>query len=80
MIEVALKIFFTTDHFFSHKMEIFDAVVVVTSFILDLVFLNDEVVGGLVQLIMFLRFWRIVRVVNGFILSAKQAADKRNGI
>ena len=77
MVEVAAKIIYTRDHFLSHKMEIFDAVIVVTSFILDLVFINDDVVGGLVQLIMFLRFWRVVRVINGFILSAKQAADKR---
>ena len=77
MVEVAAKIIFTREHFFTHKMEIFDAIIVVTSFILDLVFLDDDIVGGLVQLIMFLRFWRVVRVVNGLILSAKQAADKR---
>ena len=62
---------------FSHKMEIFDALVVISSFILDVVFLYDDVVGGLAQLIIFLRFWRVIRIINGLILGAKQAADKR---
>ena len=65
------------------------------SFILDLVFLNDDAVGGLVGklissftiekllwknslgLLTLLRLWRVLRVINGFILGAKQAADKR---
>ena len=58
-------------------MEIFDALVVISSFILDVVFLYDDVVGGLAQLIIFLRFWRVIRIINGLILGAKQAADKR---
>ena len=66
-------------------------IIVFISFILDLVFLNDDAVGGLVGtlislspdvlkylgLLTLLRLWRVLRVINGFILGAKQAADKR---
>ena len=39
---------YTWDHFIKHKIEIADAIIVFISFILDLVFLNDDAVGGLV--------------------------------
>ena len=48
MVEVCFKIYFTWDHFIKHKIEVADAIIVIISFILDLVFLNDDVVGGLV--------------------------------
>ena len=74
MIEIFLKITFTRAHFLSHKMEMFDAFIVVLSFIFDLVSLYDEDFN-LGQLLII---WRVVRLINGLILSAKQAADKRN--
>jgi len=91
LIKVCFKIYFTWDHFIKHKIEIADAIIVFISFILDLVFLNDDAVGGLVGklislspdiskylgLLTLLRLWRVLRVINGFILGAKQAADKR---
>ena len=43
-----MKIYFTFDHFIRHKVEVLDAIVVVISFILDLVFLDDDTVGGVV--------------------------------
>ena len=43
-----MKIYFTFDHFIKHKVEVLDAIVVVISFILDLVFLDDDTVGGVV--------------------------------
>ena len=46
--KVCFKIYFTWDHFIKHKIEIADAIIVFISFILDLVFLNDDAVGGLV--------------------------------
>ena len=48
MVEVMMKIYFTYDHFIKHKVEILDAVVVFISFVLDLVFLDDDTVGGVV--------------------------------
>ena len=91
LIKVCFKIYFTWDHFIKHKIEIAAAIIVFISFILDLVFLNDDAVGGLVGklislspdvlkylgLLTLLRLWRVLRVINGFILGAKQAADKR---
>lgn len=34
---------------------------------------NENLIG----LLTLLRLWRVLRVINGFILGAKQAADKR---
>ena len=48
LVKVCFKIYFTWDHFIKHKIEIADAIIVFISFILDLVFLNDDAVGGLV--------------------------------
>ena len=42
------KLYFTFDHFIRHKIEVADAIIVVVSFILDLVFLDDDNAGGLV--------------------------------
>jgi len=75
--EVILKIIFTPKHFFSHKMEIFDALVVFIAISLDVVYLFDHLVSRIAGLIIFVRLWRVVRIVNGIILSAKQNADKR---
>ena len=48
MVEVIMKIYFTYDHFIKHKVEILDAIVVFISFVLDLIFLDDDTVGGVV--------------------------------
>ena len=48
LIKVCFKIYFTWDHFIKHKVEILDAIVVLISFVLDLVFLDDDTVGGVV--------------------------------
>ena len=47
-LQVFMKVWFTWDHFIKHKVEILDAIVVLISFVLDLVFLDDDTVGGVV--------------------------------
>ncbi|CAG5111382.1 Oidioi.mRNA.OKI2018_I69.chr2.g5698.t1.cds [Oikopleura dioica] len=74
MAEVVLKIVFTRAHFFSHKIEMIDGVVVLLSWILDLIMLNPNLVGKWAEFIIVFRF---IRLINGMILSAKQATDKR---
>ena len=90
MVGVILKIVFTRAHFFSHKIEMIDGVVVLLSWILDLIMLNPskkrtekvqlrerttlDLVGKWAEFIIVFRF---IRLINGMILSAKQATDKR---
>lgn len=50
--------------FIKHPFELLDAVVVVTSLVLDLVFHHtDEAIA--IEILIFLRLWRIIRVMDG---------------
>ncbi|XP_057308502.1 voltage-gated hydrogen channel 1-like isoform X2 [Hydractinia symbiolongicarpus] len=76
MVEIITKIFAMGKEFLHHKFEIFDAVIVTVSFLLD-VFLSS---GGLkdgVEFLILLRLWRITRIINGIIVSIKTRAEER---
>lgn len=51
--------------FFHHKFEILDAIVVVVSFILDVVLLFREHEFEALGLLILLRLWRVARIING---------------
>ena len=53
------------------KLEIFDGFVIVISFILDIVTLLFEEAFVAMELIVLLRLWRIIRVINGMLFPAK---------
>jgi hypothetical protein len=40
MVEVILKVIYTREHFFTHKIEMIDGIIVLLSWILDLIMLN----------------------------------------
>ena len=65
MLELTFKLIALRMEFFHHKLEVFDAIVIVTSFILDIVVLVYEEELVALELLVILRLWRIVRVVNG---------------
>lgn len=79
MLEIIAKLVADRHHFLSHKIEILDAFVVVTAFAFDIAILffdeNDALVA--VGLLILFRLWRIVRIVNGVILSVKTECDER---
>ncbi|XP_033628457.1 voltage-gated hydrogen channel 1-like isoform X2 [Asterias rubens] len=77
MIELALKVFALGAKFFHSKLEVFDAIVIVTSFILDIVTLIFPEQFAVLDLIVVLRLWRILRIVNGVVLSVEQQAEKK---
>jgi hypothetical protein len=55
IIEILIKIIFNTRIFLKTKMEIFDALVVVVSFALDILFFEHQNVA--IQLLTLLRLW-----------------------
>jgi hypothetical protein len=55
IIEILIKIIFNTRAFFKTKMEIFDALVVAISFVLDILFFEHQNVA--IQLLTLLRLW-----------------------
>ena len=65
MMEIFFKIFVFRLEFFHHKFEILDAIVVVISFILDIVLLFREHEFEALGLLILLRLWRVARIING---------------
>lgn len=63
--------------FFKHKMEVFDGIVVIVSFSLDVAFSGEEGAVDGVSLIVLLRLWRVTRIVNGIVLSVKMQAERK---
>ncbi|XP_062037876.1 voltage-gated hydrogen channel 1 isoform X1 [Lepus europaeus] len=77
LLEISLKIFVFRLEFFHHKFEILDAVVVVVSFILDIVLLFREHDFEALGLLILLRLWRVARIVNGIIISVKTRSERK---
>lgn len=65
MIELAGKLFAYRLEFIEHKFEVFDGLVVLISFILDIVFIFHEDAFDGIGLLILLRLWRVARIING---------------
>ncbi|KAK3101234.1 hypothetical protein FSP39_001992 [Pinctada imbricata] len=71
--ETILKVGCFGHHFFSNKLEVFDAVIVVASFVVDFVFLNMSV-NSIQQFILILACmlpWGVIRVVNSLVVAVR---------
>ncbi|KAL0978198.1 hypothetical protein UPYG_G00167370 [Umbra pygmaea] len=77
MVELAGKLFAFRLEFFHHKFEVFDGVVVIVSFILDIVYIASEDSFDAMGLLILLRLWRVARIINGILLSVKSRADHK---
>ncbi|XP_005403219.2 PREDICTED: voltage-gated hydrogen channel 1 isoform X2 [Chinchilla lanigera] len=77
MVEIFLKIFVFRLEFFHHKFEILDTVVVVVSFVLDIVLLFQEHEFEALGLLILLRLWRVARIINGIIISVKTRSERQ---
>lgn len=64
LIEIVIKLAFNTRAFLKSKLELFDSVIVIVSFVLDIVFFDHHAHAAF-ELITLLRLWRIARIVNG---------------
>lgn len=65
MVELAGKLFAYQLEFFHHKFEVFDGLVVIVSFILDIVYITSKDAFDGMGLLILLRLWRVARIVNG---------------
>lgn len=81
LIELAVKLYAMRLEFFQHKLEIFDAIIIILSFTLDIVFLDASIVArsgaSATGLLIVLRLWRVARVLNGVVLSVKTQAEHK---
>ncbi|XP_071112148.1 uncharacterized protein [Haliotis cracherodii] len=68
----ALKIGATVPRFFRSKMQVFDALVILISFVIDLVFIEGVMsmeISNYVIVLTFLLPWRIIRILNSLIVA-----------
>lgn len=65
MLELLGKLVAYHLEFFHHKFEVFDGVVVIVSFVLDIVFIFREDAFDGMGLLILLRLWRVARIING---------------
>ncbi|XP_066465985.1 voltage-gated hydrogen channel 1 [Tiliqua scincoides] len=77
LVEVSFKLFVYRREFFHHKFEVLDAIVVVVSFVLDIVLLFREHEFEALGLLILLRLWRVARIINGIILSVKTRSEQQ---
>ncbi|XP_006640488.2 voltage-gated hydrogen channel 1 [Lepisosteus oculatus] len=75
MVELLGKLFAYQLEFFKHKFEVFDGIVVIVSFILDIVYISHEDAFDGVGLLILLRLWRVARIINGVLVSVKTRAN-----
>ncbi|XP_025970337.2 voltage-gated hydrogen channel 1 isoform X3 [Dromaius novaehollandiae] len=77
LVEVGFKVFVYRREFFHHKFEVLDGVVVLVSFVLDVVLLFREHEFEAIGLLILLRLWRVARIINGIILSVKTRSEQQ---
>lgn len=77
MVELSGKLFAYRLEFFEHKFEVFDGLVVVVSFVLDIVFIFHEDAFDGMGLLILLRLWRVARIINGILVSVKTRAHQQ---
>ncbi|KAH3885178.1 hypothetical protein DPMN_009169 [Dreissena polymorpha] len=77
LIETIVRICVFRCEFFKHKFEVFDAAVVVVSFVLEVVFRNSLGPESAVGLLVVLRLWRVARIINGVVMSVKIHAENK---
>ncbi|XP_042865254.1 voltage-gated hydrogen channel 1-like [Penaeus japonicus] len=76
-LEIALKLYAYQLEFFTHKAEVFDAIVVLVALCLDAVYLHADDARTGTGLIIILRMWRVVRIQNAMMLQVRHVADKK---
>lgn len=77
LVEIAAKLYAYQLGFFRHKMEVFDAAIVIISFALDVAFRDPESAANGAGLIIVLRLWRVARLLNGIVLTVKTQAERQ---
>lgn len=77
MVELVGKLYAYRLEFFQHKFEVFDGVVVIVSFVLDVVFIFREDAFDGMGLLILLRLWRVARIINGILVSVKTRANQK---
>ncbi|XP_027031197.2 voltage-gated hydrogen channel 1-like [Tachysurus fulvidraco] len=71
MVELGFKLYAFQMEFFHHKFKLFDGIVVILSFIMNIVYIYKENAFDARGLLILVRLW----IINGILLSVKSQAD-----
>lgn len=77
IVELAFKLYAFRLEFFHHRFEVFDAIVVIVSFILDIVYISKENAFDGMGLLILLRLWRVARIINGMAHKVTGSVQKK---
>lgn len=77
LVEIAAKIYAFRIDFFRSKLELFDALIVIVSFSLDVAFRHHHDAVNGIGLLVILRLWRVTRILNGIVMSVKKQAERK---
>ncbi|GAB6024805.1 Voltage-gated hydrogen channel 1 [Chamberlinius hualienensis] len=77
LVEIVVKVFAFRIEFFQRKAEIFDAVVVLISFALDVAFHESHDAVNGTGLVIIFRLWRVVRILHGMVMTVQVQADRK---
>ncbi|XP_067911075.1 voltage-gated hydrogen channel 1 [Heterodontus francisci] len=77
ILELIGKLYAFRLEFFWHKFEVLDGIIVVVSFILDIVYISREDAFDGLGLLILLRLWRVARIMNGILMTVKSRAAKK---
>lgn len=77
MVELCGKLYAYRWEYFEHNFEVFDGLIVVISFVLDIVFIFHEDAFDGIGLLILLRLWRVARIINGILVSVKTRAQQK---
>ena len=80
LVEILIKLFAFGIRFFKKCFEVFDAIVVITSFIFGVVqfFLEENEFLIFFELLIILRLWRIVRIITASIAAYNAVEEEKN--
>ncbi|KAJ8414735.1 hypothetical protein AAFF_G00022580 [Aldrovandia affinis] len=75
MLELVGKVYAYRLEFFRYKFEVFDGAVVIVSFVLDIVYISHKDAFIAAGLLILLRLWRVLRIINGVLTSVKKQSN-----
>ncbi|CAF0752358.1 unnamed protein product [Brachionus calyciflorus] len=78
IVEIVFKLIFIFDEFRHSKLEIIDAVIIIISFFAEIIYMKGKrVLYAVFGLIAIFRFWRIIRIVNGFTVTVRKRYEAK---
>ncbi|XP_007900448.2 voltage-gated hydrogen channel 1 [Callorhinchus milii] len=77
LLELFGKLYAFRLEFFRHVFEVLDGIIILISFVLDVIYISREDIFDGMGLLILLRLWRVARIINGILVSVKTRAQRK---